>query len=181
MGGQGGQGGNRGGGNRGPGGFGGPGGQNPMGDWLKAAGVDDGRAQKIMSEMQTEMERARAAIMPQQQGGGATIIGGGGGFGPPPSIVQQQQMQEMRAKMDQTRESVLRRNLSQEEYAEVEKQRVEMQSLKRATVYKLNDKGELERSMLMVGISDGNFAQIMRGAEQGDTFVVRASATAAKK
>ncbi len=172
-----GQGGGRGpGGQGGPGGFGGPGGQNPMGDWLKAAGVDDARAQKIMAEMQTEMERARASIMPQQPQGGGQIIGGGGNFGPPPSIVQQQQMQEMRAKMEQTRESVLRRNLSQDEYAQVEKQRVEMQSLKRAPVYKLNDKGELERAMLMVGISDGNYAQIVRGAEEGDKFVIRATA-----
>jgi HlyD family secretion protein len=173
----GGQGGNRGpgGGGRGPGGFGG--GNNPMGDWLKAAGVDDARSQKIMSEMQAEMERVRASLMPQQQQQGGAIIGGGGpGFGPPPSIVQQQQMQEMRAKMDQTRESVLRRNLSPDEYAEVEKQRVEMQSQKRVTVYRLSDKGELERHMLMVGISDGNFAQVMRGAEEGDKFVIRATA-----
>jgi HlyD family secretion protein len=170
--------GDTGGGGRGPGGgFGGPGGQNPMGDWLKAAGVDEARTQKIMSEMQAEMERARASMpMPPQPQGGA-IIGGGGGFGPPPSIVQQQQMQEMRAKMEKTRETVLRRNLSQDEYTEVEKQRVEMQSLKRAPVYKLNDKGELERTMIMVGISDGNYAQIMRGAEAGDKFVVRATAS----
>jgi HlyD family secretion protein len=179
-GGQGGQGGNRGGGgggNRGPGGGFGPGGNNPMGDWLKEAGVDDARSQKIMSEMQAEMERTRAAMMPQQQQqGGAIIGGGGGGFGPPPQMVQQQQMQEMRAKMEQTRESVLRRNLSPEEYAAVEKHRVEMQSQKRVTVYKVNDKGELERAMLMIGISDGNYAQVMRGAEEGDKFVVRATA-----
>lgn len=167
-------GGNRGGG-RGPGG---PGGQNPMGDWLKAAGVDDARAQKIMTEMQTEMERARASIMPQQpQGGGAILGGGGGGFGPPPSIVQQQQMQEMRAKMEQTRESVLRRNLSQDEYSQVEKQRVEMQSQKREDVFVVNEKGELERRMIMIGISDGNYAQIMSGAEEGDKFVSRAAPT----
>ena len=177
-GGQGGQGGNRGGGggNRGGGGFG-PGGNNPMGEWLTAAGVDEARAQKIMSEMQAEMERVRASLMPQQQQQGGAILGGGGGFGgPPPSIVQQQQMQEMRAKMDQTRDSVLRRNLSQDEYNEVEKHRVEMQSQKRVTVYKVDEKGELERHMLMIGISDGNFAQVMRGAEEGDNFVIRATA-----
>jgi hypothetical protein len=35
----------------------------------------------------------------------------------------------------------------------------------------------------MIGISDGNYAQIMRGAEEGDKFVVRAVAAgkAAKK
>jgi HlyD family secretion protein len=177
----GGQGGQRG-GQRGPGGPGGPGGgfgpggNNPMGEWLKEAGVDAPRAQKIMAEMQTEMERMRASMpMPQQQGG-AQIIGGGGFGGPPPSIVQQQQMQEMRAKMEQTREKVLRANLKPDEYATVEKHRVESQSQKRVTVYKLNEKGELERHMLMIGLSDGNFAQVVRGAEIGDKFVVRSAA-----
>ena len=174
----GGQGGQRG-GQRGPGGPGGgfgPGGNNPMGEWLKEAGVDEPRAQKIMAEMQTEMERMRASMpMPQQQGG-AQIIGGGGFGGPPPSIVQQQQMQEMRAKMEQTREKVLRANLKPDEYATVEKHRVESQSQKRVTVYKLNEKGELERHMLMIGLSDGNFAQVVRGAEIGDKFVVRSAA-----
>ena len=49
-----------------------------------------------------------------------------------------------------------------------------MQSQKRVTVYKLNDKGELERAQLTIGLSDGENAQIIRGAEEGDVFVVRA-------
>ena len=171
-------GGERGGGQRGGGrnggGFG-PGGNNPMGDWLKEAGIDEARSAKIMSEMQAEMERMRASMPAPQQAGGAQIIGGGG-FGPPPNMIQQQQMQEMRAKMEQTREKVLRSNLNPEEYAVVEKQRMEMQSQKRVTVYKLSDKGELERHTLMIGLSDGNFAQIVRGAEEGDKFVVRSAA-----
>lgn len=174
---RGGAGGGQRGGGRGPGGgFGGN--NNPMGDWLKEAGIDEARSQKIMAEMQAEMERARASMpMPQQgAGGGAVIIGGGGFGGPPQSIVQQQQMQEMRAKMEQTRDKVLRSNLSPEEFAVVEKHRLEMQSQKRVTVYKLNDKGELERHMLMIGLSDGNYAQIVRGAQEGDKFVVRSAA-----
>ena len=30
--------------------------------------------------------------------------------------------------------------------------------------------------MLMIGLSDGNYAQIIRGAEEGDKFVIRATA-----
>jgi len=188
QGGQGGGQGGQGGGQRGPGGGGrggfggGPGGQNPMAEWLKEAGVDDARSQKIMTEMQTEMERLRAS-MPQPQGGagapgggGVVIIGGGGFGGPPPSVMMQQQMQEFRAKMDATRETVLKRNLNETEYAAVEKHRIEMQSQKRVTVWKLDAKGKLERHQLNVGISDGNYAQIMRGAEEGDKFVVRSTA-----
>lgn len=173
------RGGNRGGG---PGGFGGPGG--PQGQFLeilKAAGVDDTRTQKIMDEMQVEMQKAMASMAPTQQQPGAGQILGGGGFGPPQSIVQQQQRQERAAKMQQTQEAVFRRNLNELEYAAVAKARTEMQSQKRVAVYKVNEKGDLERHQLVIGLSDGENAQIIRGAEEGDTFVTRAVAASASK
>jgi HlyD family secretion protein len=172
------RGGNRGGG---PGGFGGPGGgQGQFLEILKTAGVEDARAQKIMDEMQTEMQKAMASMAPTQQPAGGQILGGGG-FGPPQSIIQQQQRQERAAKMQQTQESVFRRNLNEEEYAVVAKARTEMQAQKRVTVYKVNDAGELERHQLVIGLSDGENAQIIRGAEEGDTFVTRAVAASASK
>jgi HlyD family secretion protein len=176
-----GEGGQRGGNRGGGGGFGGPGGQGQFLEILKTAGVDDARAQKIMDEMQTEMQKAMASMAPAQQQPAAGQILGGGGFGPPQSIVQQQQRQERMAKMQQTQEAVFRRNLNEEEYAVVAKARTEMQSQKRVTVYKLNDKGELERHQLVIGLSDGENAQIIRGAEEGDTFVTRATAASADK
>ena len=174
------RGGNRGGGPGG--GFGGPGGpQGQFVEILKSAGVDDARTQKIMDEMQTEMQKAMASMAPaQQQPGGGQILGGGG-FGPPQSIIQQQQRQERAAKMQQTQESVFRRNLNEQEYAAVAKARTEMQSQKRVTVYKVNDKGELERHQLIIGLSDGENAQVIRGAEEGDKFVTRATAASAGK
>ena len=39
-------------------------------------------------------------------------------------------------------------------------------------------KGELERAQLSIGLSDGENAQIIRGAKEGDEFVVRATAAA---
>jgi HlyD family secretion protein len=176
-----GEGGQRG-GNRGGGGFGGPGGgPGQFLEILKTAGVDDARAQMIMDEMQTEMQKAMASMAPAQQQPAAGQILGGGGFGPPQSIVQQQQRQERMAKMQQTQEAVFRRNLNEEEYAVVAKARTEMQSQKRVTVYKVNDKGELERHQLVIGLSDGENAQIIRGAEAGDKFVTRATAAIADK
>ena len=175
-----GEGGQRG-GNRG-GGFGGPGGpQAQYLEALKTAGVDDARAKKIMDEMQTEMQKAMASMAPAQQQPAPGQILGGGGFGPPQSIVQQQQRQERMAKMQQTQEAVFRRNLNEQEYAVVAKARTEMQSQKRVTVYKVNDKGELERHQLVIGLSDGENAQIIRGAEEGDKFVTRATAASADK
>ncbi len=155
---------------------GGPGGGGPQfGEMLKAAGIEDVRAEKIQAELQGEMQKIFAASPPPQQQPAGGIVGGPG-FGPPPSIQQQQAMQERRLKMQQTQESVFRRNLSADEYAAVSKAMSEMQTQKRVTVYKVNDKGELERHMLVIGLSDGSNAQIIRGAEEGDKFVVRATA-----
>mgnify|MGYP002144932264 CR=1 FL=1 len=100
---------------------------------------------------------------------------GGGGFGPPPSIIQQQKRSEGMAKMMQAQDAILRRNLNEQEYAVVSKARTEMQSQKRVTVYTVNGKGELESHMLMVGLSDGSNVQIVRGAKEGEKYVVRAT------
>lgn len=161
-----------GGGQRGPGG----GMQAQMQEILKAAGVDEARAKTIMEELQAEIQKARSSMPQPQQAQGAAAIIGGGGFGPPASIVQQQQRQEFAAKMQQTQEAVFKRNLSEDEYAVVAKARTEMQSQKRLTVYKVGADGDLEPHQLVIGLSDGESAQIIRGAEAGDKFVVRATA-----
>ena len=170
------QGGQRGAG--GPGGGRGFGGGQQFGEILKTAGVDDARAEKIMAEMRTEMQAAMQAMGPRQpQGQGGSIVGGAGFGGPPPSIQQQQQSSERFAKVQQIQESVFRKNLNSEEYDAVAKARSEMQSQKRVTVYKLDAKGELEKAQLTIGLSDGENAQIIRGAKEGDVFVVRSTST----
>ena len=124
--------------------------------------------------MQAAME-AMGPRQPQGQTGG--IVGGPGFGGPPPSIQQQQQSSERFAKVQQISESVFRKNLNADEYAAVAKARSEMQSQKRVTVYKLDAKGELEKAQLVIGLSDGENAQIIRGAKEGDVFVVRSTST----
>ena len=78
-------------------------------------------------------------------------------------------------------DAVLKRNLNETEFAEVAKHRAEMQSQKRVNAFKLNAKGELEPHQLTVGLSDGSFAQIIRGAEEGDKFVIRSTAAGKDK
>lgn len=181
-GGQGGFGGGQGGGGgqRGGGSFGG-GGPNTV-EMLKEVGVDEARAQKVQNQIQSEMEKMRASMpqQPQQQGGALNV---GGGFRGPggPGGPQQAQANEMRMKMQQISETALRANLSEEEYANYEKKRSEMQNQKRVTVYVVNAKGDLERKQLSIGLSDGSYAQVMRGAQEGDKFVVRAVANGAAK
>ncbi|MEZ5938202.1 MAG: efflux RND transporter periplasmic adaptor subunit [Hyphomonadaceae bacterium] len=161
----------------GPSAGGGPGGArgggNPMGDWLKAAGVDDERANLITTEFRGKMEELRAS-MPRTEGGGQRGIASGG-FGPPPSIAQQQQMNEFRQKMQAMQDEVLKRHLSTEELEAFNKQRAEQSSRKRVTGYVLNDKGELQPKPLVIGLSDGSYSEIVRGAEEGDQLVVRAT------
>ena len=147
---------------------------------LKEIGIDDARVKKISAEMQIEMERMRASMPQPQQPASASPLGGGG-FGAPPGMAQQAAMQEMRQKMQQTTEAVMRRNLSPDEFNAYTKQRAQMQSQKRAPAYVLNDKGELERKTLVIGVSDGNFAEVIRGGEEGQKFVVRAVSTEAAK
>lgn len=176
AGGPGGQGGPRGGG--GAGGGRGFGGGQQFGEILKTAGVDDARAEKIMTELRTEMQAAMEGMGPRQpQGQGGSIVGGAGFGGPPPSIQQQQQSSERFAKVQQIQESVFRKNLNAAEYDAVAKARSEMQSQKRVTVYKLDAKGELEKAQLTIGLADGENAQIIRGAKEGDVFVVRSTST----
>ena len=154
----------------------GPGGGAQFGEMLKTAGVDEARVTKIQAEMQGEMQKIFAGAQGAQQQQPAGGIVGGPGFGPPPGMQQQQAMQERRQKMQQTQEAVFRRNLSTDEYAAVAKAMSEMQSQKRVTVYSVDEKGDLQRHMLVLGLSDGSNAQIIRGAKEGDKFVVRANA-----
>jgi hypothetical protein len=67
------------------------------------------------------MQKARASMPHSNSRRAGTAIVGGPGFGPPASILQQQQRRKWCAKMQQTQESVFRRNLSEEEYAIVAK------------------------------------------------------------
>jgi Fe2+ transport system protein FeoA len=70
----------------------------------------------------------------------------------------------------------MRRNLSEEEFNEFKKRRSSQQSQKRAAVYALDAEGQLTRQMLILGISDGSFTEVLRGAEEGQEFVIRTKA-----
>jgi HlyD family secretion protein len=176
----GGPGGAPGGGQRG--GAGGRGGFNgPQNEWLKEIGVDDARIKKISADMQGEMEKVRASMPQQPQGQNQPLGGGGGGFGPPPSMLQQQAMQDMRNKMQTATDRVMKENLSATEYDAFNKKRVEAQTQKRVVAYTVDDKGKLQRHMLVIGVSDGSYAEIIRGAKEGDKFVTKAHPAGEKK
>jgi HlyD family secretion protein len=163
------------GGGGGPPGAGGRGPQAAMGEWLKEAGVDEARIEKVNAEMSAEFEKLRSTLPMFQQGqrggGGAALAGGGG---PPASMQMQQQMQEFRTRIQAAQDGVLKRNLSADEIARVQAARARMQTQRRVQVYALDAEGKLERKQLTIGVSDGDFAEVIRGAEVGDLFVVKA-------
>jgi HlyD family secretion protein len=176
-------GGPRGPGGPGGGGPGGPGGGRfmagggPAGEILKEMGLEQPRIERITADMQKEMEAIRASLPAPPQGGGQPF--GGGGFGPgggpPRSIQQQQAMGEMRQRFQAAQETVLRRHMSPEEIEEFNRLRGAQASQKREDVFVVGAGGKLERKTLILGLSDGSFAEVIRGAQEGDAFVVRAT------
>ncbi len=167
--GQGRQGGPRGGGE----GFGG----DPFGGVLAEAGIDDDRVEKINSELRTVMQDMRAEMQKSAAASGPAF--GGGGGGPPRTIQMQQQMAEFRRQMQASQEDILRRYLSVDEIAEVNRLRAAAQTQKRVTAWVVGADGGLEQRSLVVGLSDGSTTEVISGAEEGDKLVSRANSTKA--
>ena len=72
-------------------------------------------------------------------------------------------------------ERVLKRHLTAEQYAAYEKSQKASARLKRVQAWQVNDAGELVPRMLVLGLDDGQFVQILRGAKEGERFVTRVS------
>lgn len=143
--------------------------------WLKAAGVDDGRVGKISAELKTDIEALRLASA--QPATNSQPLGGGG----PSGMAQQLAAQDLRVKVQQTTDAVLKRNLSHDEFDAFTAKRDEASTQKHVVVYAVDDKGKLERRSLTLGLYDGNYSEIVSGAKAGDQFVTRARPGNAKK
>ena len=94
----------------------GPGGRRRnSGRCLKTAGVDDARVEKIMTELRTEMQKAMAVdrrAPGRSRPAGAAASSAAAASARRPASLQQQQSSERFAKMQQTQETVFRRNLN---------------------------------------------------------------------
>ena len=76
-------------------------------------------------------------------------------------------------------ERVLKRHLSAEQYAAYEKTQKAGSKLKRVQAWQQNKDGALVPRMLVLGLDDGEYVQILRGAKEGERFVTRVSVKAA--
>ena len=70
-------------------------------------------------------------------------------------------------------DKVLLRNLTSEEYKRVQLQINAQASAIRVEVYVPTEDNKIEKKSLVLGLQDGSYAEILRGAEQGDVFVTR--------
>ncbi len=85
----------------------------------------------------------------------------------------------MRERMQAITNNILRNNLADDEYKQVQTAISERASVTRVDAYKTTADGKLEKQALTLGLQDGSYAEILRGAEAGDTFVTSARAVQA--
>ena len=136
-------------GQRGPGGRGGGGGQFAMLDGLD---IDEEKKATIQTEMRTEMRAAFESLGERAQ------------F----------DRNALRQRMQAASDKVLKRNLTDEEYKAYQEAIRASASVTRVDAYKPAADGKLEKQSLTLGLQDGSFAEILRGASEGDEFVTRA-------
>lgn len=114
--------------------------------------IDAGRKATITAELKTEMEAVRGSMGDRAQFDRA----------------------RMRQLMQSTTQKVLLRNLSAEELKQVEEAQKAQATITRVDAYTQTAEGALQAVSLVLGLQDGSYAEILRGAEPGDTFVTRA-------
>lgn len=83
----------------------------------------------------------------------------------------------LRQRMQAATDKVLRRNLTDAEYKQVQEAMAARASVTRIEAYKPAADEKLEKLTLTLGLQDGSYAEILRGASEGDVFVTRARAT----
>jgi len=79
----------------------------------------------------------------------------------------------MRQRRRAITERVLKRHLSAEQYDAYVKKQKASANLKRAQVWQQNEDGALVPRPLVLGLDDGEYVEILRGAKEGDVFITR--------
>jgi len=87
----------------------------------------------------------------------------------------------MRQRMQAATDKVLLRNLTSEEYKAVQEQINAQASVTRVEAYIPAADGKLQKTSLVLGLQDGAYAEILRGAEVDDELVTRVRAGAESK
>lgn len=83
----------------------------------------------------------------------------------------------MRQRIQAASDKVLRRNLTKDEYKAVQTAISQRATVTRVEVYTKQPEGKLAKQTLTLGLQDGSYAEVLRGASEGDEFVTRARVT----
>ena len=84
----------------------------------------------------------------------------------------------LRQRMQAASDKVLKRNLTEEEYKAVQVAINAQATVTRVEVYGEAEDGKLQKKSLVLGLQDGSYAEVIRGAEAGDKFVTRVRVSA---
>jgi len=84
----------------------------------------------------------------------------------------------LRQRMQAATDKVLKRNLTEEEYKAVQTAINAQATVTRVEVYGPAEDGKLQKKSLVLGLQDGSYAEVLRGAEAGDKFVTRVRVSA---
>ena len=84
----------------------------------------------------------------------------------------------LRQRMQAATDKVLLRHLTSEEYKQVQAQINVQSTVTRVEAYAPANDESIEKKSLVLGLQDGSYAEVLRGANEGDIFVTRVRITA---
>jgi HlyD family secretion protein len=119
--------------------------------FLDGLELDPATTATIQADLQKEIQAIRASMGEQAQFNRAA----------------------MRQRMQAATDKVLRKNLTDEQYKQAQAAINGRAATTRVEAYKQTSDGKLEKQALMLGLQDGSYAEILRGAAEGDEFVTR--------
>ncbi|MDB2437327.1 efflux RND transporter periplasmic adaptor subunit [Hellea sp.] len=118
---------------------------------LNALDIDQAKKDTIQTELRAEIQAARESLGDRAQ------------F----------DRNALRQRIQAASEKVLKRNLTAEEYKQYQEAISERASVTRVEAYQTAPENKLKKQTLTLGLQDGSYAEILRGAAEGDEFVTR--------
>ncbi|MFC7290417.1 efflux RND transporter periplasmic adaptor subunit [Hirschia litorea] len=137
-------------------------GNNPATQLINSLEISSSRKDKIAQLIGAEFEQARQSASNR---------------GPGPGNDRNAMRQQMQAKID----NILKSELSDEEYKSFKDNQNARSDQKMVELYQLADNTSLQKSKILIGLSDGKYVEVLRGADIGDEFISRLTVRTSEK
>ena len=128
--------------------------------------IDRFKAELGLSDEQVAEVRTQFAAMRSQASAGQ------GGMGPPPANGTNDR-QQARQRMEAALDKVMKNVLTDEQWATYEAGKSVRANVRRAQLWVLGQGGKLEQATVLLGLSDDDYTEVIRGLEPGTQVVVR--------